>query len=42
MAPDSDHSAASLLGQSALTRLAVVAIGLVLLWGTIVWAVALP
>lgn len=42
MAPRSDHSTLSLMGQSALIRLAVVAVGLVLLWGAIAWAVALP
>jgi hypothetical protein len=34
------HSAISLLGASVITRLAVVAGVSVLLWGTIVWALA--
>ncbi|MBB5571724.1 hypothetical protein GGD50_000300 [Rhizobium paranaense] len=33
--------ASSLIGRSAMTRLAFVAIGIAILWATIGWAVAL-
>jgi hypothetical protein len=36
-----DPFASSLIGRSALTRLAFVAIGIAILWATIGWAVAL-
>jgi len=41
MSFDRDPFASSLMGRSALTRLAYVAIGIAALWAAIGWAVAL-
>jgi len=38
---DRDPLASSLMGRSALTRLAFIAIGIAVLWAAIGWAVAL-